>query len=107
LRFFAADNPSALHLCEETVYKIDARNFALITAAVVSLVVISAHLGSASSSLDSDKYMHPNLAADGVTSDDVALAKAAAACDAAGARLVLPAGKILLTGSATRPQITR
>jgi hypothetical protein len=83
------------------VNKIDGRNFALITAAAVSLVVISAHIASASSSLDSDKYIHPNLAADGVTSDDVALAKAAAACDAAGTRLVLPAGKILLTGAAT------
>jgi hypothetical protein len=86
---------------EETVNKIDVRHFALITVAVVSLVLNSAHFAGASSSVDSDKYIHPNLAADGVTSDDVALAKAAAACDAAGTRLVLPAGKILLTGAAT------
>jgi hypothetical protein len=77
------------------------RHFALITVAAVSLVVISAHIARASSAPDGDKYIHPNLAADGVTSDDVALAKAAAACDAAGTRLVLPAGKILLTGTAT------
>jgi hypothetical protein len=83
------------------VSKMAVRHFALITVAAVSLVVISAHIASASSSLDSDKYIHPSLAADGVTSDDVALAKAAAACDAAGTRLVLPAGKILLTGAAT------
>ena len=80
---------------------IAARRFALITIAAVSLVVISAQIARASSSLDSDKYIHANLAADGVTSDDIALAKAAAACDAAGTRLVLPAGKILLTGAAT------
>lgn len=48
-----------------------------------------------------DQDIHPILAADGVTSDDVALAKAAAACDAAGSRLVLPPGTILLTGAAT------
>jgi hypothetical protein len=50
---------------------------------------------------DRGNYIFPDLAADGVTSDDVALAKAAAACEAAGTRLVLPAGKILLTGTAT------
>jgi hypothetical protein len=83
------------------VNKIAARHFVLITVAALSLVVISAHIARASSAPDSDKYIHPNLAADGVTSDDVALAKAAAACDAAGTRLVLPAGKILLTGTAT------
>jgi hypothetical protein len=86
---------------EEAVNKVTVRHFVLINVAAISLVVILAHLASASSSLDSDKYIHPNLAADGVTSDDVALAKAAAACDAAGTRLVLPAGKILLTGAAT------
>ena len=56
---------------------IAARRFALITIAAVSLIVISAQIARASSSLDSDKYIHPNLAADGVTSDDIALAKAA------------------------------
>jgi len=50
---------------------------------------------------ESDGYIHPHLTADGVTSDDLALAKAAEACNAAGTRLVLPAGKILLTGAAT------
>lgn len=98
---FAARQPTCCLLWEETVNKIAVRRFALIMVAAVSLVVISAHIASASSSVDSDKYIHPNLAADGVTSDDVALAKAAAACDAAGTRLVLPAGKILLTGAAT------
>lgn len=77
------------------------RRFALFHVAALSLVVISAHIANASSSLDSEKYIHPNLAADGITSDDITLAKAAAACDAAGTRLVLPAGKILLTGAAT------
>jgi hypothetical protein len=99
--FFAAEDRSAVDLWEETVNTIAVRRFALFYVAALSLVVISAHLASASSSLDGDKYVHPNLAADGVTSDDVALAKAAAACDAAGTRLVLPAGKILLTGAAT------
>jgi hypothetical protein len=77
------------------------RRFALINLAVTSLVFISAHIASASSPLESDRYIRPNLAADGVTSDDLALARAAAACDAAGTRLVLPAGRILLTGAAT------
>ena len=80
---------------------ITVRRFAQFHVAAFSLVVISAHIASASSYLDSEKYIHPNLAGDGVTSDDVALAKAAAACDAAGTKLVLPAGKILLTGAAT------
>jgi hypothetical protein len=83
------------------VNKIALRHLALISVAAVCLVVLSAEIASASSPLDNDKDIHPNLAADGVTSDDVALAKAAAACDAAGTRLVLPAGKILLTGAAT------
>jgi hypothetical protein len=77
------------------------RHFALITVATISLVVLSAQIANASDVFDSDKYIHPNLAADGITSDDVALAKAAAKCDAAGTRLVLPAGQILLTGAAT------
>ena len=80
---------------------ITVRRFALFHVATFSLVVISAHIASASSSLDGEKYIHPNLAADGITSDDIALAKAAAACDAVGTKLVLPAGKILLTGAAT------
>jgi hypothetical protein len=83
------------------VNTITVRRFALFHVAAVSLVVISAHIASASGSLDGEKYIHPNLVADGITSDDVALAKAAAACDAAGTRLALPAGKILLTGAAT------
>jgi hypothetical protein len=48
-----------------------------------------------------DKDIYPHLAADGVTSDDIALSKAAAACDAVGGRLILPPGQILLTGAAT------
>jgi hypothetical protein len=39
--------------------------------------------------------------ADGVTSDDVALKAAIDACAAGGLQLLLPAGKILLTGTAT------
>jgi hypothetical protein len=77
------------------------RRFALFHVAALALAVILAHVAGASISLDSEKDIHPNLAANGVTSDHVALAKAAAACDAAGTRLVLPAGKILLTGEAT------
>jgi hypothetical protein len=41
------------------------------------------------------------LAADSVTSDDVALKAAVDACAAKGGRLILPPGKILLTGAAT------
>jgi len=77
------------------------RRFVLINLAVMSLVFISAQMASASSPVESDRYIRPVLAADGVTSDDTALARAAAMCDAAGTRLVLPAGKILLTGAAT------
>lgn len=43
----------------------------------------------------------PTLHADGATSDDVALAAAAAACTAANGILQLPSGKILLTGAAS------
>jgi hypothetical protein len=64
-------------------------------------MISSAELAKASGSTDNDKDIHPNLAADGVTSDDVELAKAARECDAKGTRLVLPAGQILLTGTAT------
>ena len=41
------------------------------------------------------------LKADGVTSDDVALKALVDQCAAGGGRLVLPAGRILLTGAAT------
>ena len=71
---------------------------AVIGTAVTSVLLGVSDIAAAASSPES---IYPNLAADGVTSDDVALAKAAAACDAAGARLVLPAGRILLTGAAT------
>jgi hypothetical protein len=86
---------------EETVNKIVLRNVVVISAATLCLLIISTGIAKASNSLDSDGSIHPVLAADGVSSDDVALAKAAAECDAAGTRLVLPAGKILLTGTAT------
>jgi hypothetical protein len=83
------------------VNKLALRHFALIkVTAMMFLVVTSAGIPKASSALEGDGYIHPTLAVDGVTSDDVALAKAAEACDAAGSRLVLPAGKILLTGAA-------
>jgi len=74
---------------------------AVIRVAAMSLAVLVAHNAGALSSFGGDEEIRPILAADGVTSDDVALASAAAACDAKGGRLVLPAGKILLTGEAT------
>lgn len=77
------------------------RYVVLITLATVPLILSSAKLASASGFTDSDKYVHPNLAADGTTSDDIELAKAAKECDAKGTRLVLPPGQILLTGTAT------
>jgi len=65
------------------------------------LAATSAGMANAANAPEGDGYIHPTLAADGVTSDDVALAKAAEACNAAGSRLVLPPGRILLTGAAT------
>lgn len=73
----------------------------LIATIIISLVIVSAGITSASNTRAGNQDIYPNLAADGITSDDVALAAAAAACDAAGSRLVLPAGHILLTGTAT------
>jgi len=75
--------------------------FALMSTGIIFSMLISTNTASASSSRDASKNVYPNLAADGVTSDDVALATAAAACNAAGTKLVLPAGQILLTGAAT------
>jgi hypothetical protein len=86
---------------EETVNKRAFKRSAVIATAAILLVIFSVDVANASGAPESDSYVHPNLAADGVTSDDVALAKAAEKCDAAGTRLVLPAGKILLTGAAT------
>jgi hypothetical protein len=77
------------------------RFFAPITAAALLFALISVGLADEPDHPETDGYIHPHLAADGVTSDDVALAKAAEKCNVAGARLVLPAGKILLTGAAT------
>ncbi len=74
--------------------------FVLIILTLVTSFVATGS-ANASASRGGDADIHPTLAADGITSDDVALAKAAAACDAAGTRLVLPAGTILLTGAAT------
>lgn len=65
------------------------------------LTVLAAGIADASAPQDSDGDIRPDLAADGIRSDDEALARAAERCDAAGGRLVLPAGKILLTGAAT------
>jgi len=72
-------------------------------AAVAGLasLLLAAPCASAQFSRSTNGDVYPKLAADGVTSDDVSLAAAAAACDAAGSRLVLPAGQILLTGAAT------
>jgi hypothetical protein len=71
--------------------------------AVVALFLghLSVGIAGEADTPETDGYIHPHLAADGVTSDDVALAKAAEACDAAGTKLLLPAGKIRLTGAAT------
>lgn len=74
---------------------------ASIAVAALFLGSISVGIARESDPPETDGYIQPHLAADGVTSDDVALAKAAEACNAAGTRLVLPAGKILLTGAAT------
>jgi hypothetical protein len=63
--------------------------------------MISPEVVTAANSAGRDDSIYPTLAADGVTSDDLALAAAAAKCDAKGGRLVLPAGRILLTGAAT------
>jgi hypothetical protein len=68
-------------------------------AVLVSLTIVSSI--AKANDFDTYNYIHPHLAADGVTSDDVALARAAEFCDSVGTRLVLPAGKILLTGAAT------
>jgi hypothetical protein len=59
------------------VNTITVRRFALFHVAASLWWVISAHIASASSSLDGEKYIPPNPAADGITSDDIALAKAA------------------------------
>ena len=77
------------------------RFFTPITAAALLFALISVGIADESGHPETDGYIHPHLAADGVTSDDEALAKAAEKCSAAGTRLVLPAGKILLTGAAT------
>jgi hypothetical protein len=77
------------------------KRFVLISAAVIFSMIISVNTASPSSSRDADKCVYPKLAADGISSDDAALAVAAAACSAAGTKLILPAGQILLTGAAT------
>jgi hypothetical protein len=91
----AVDGPVCFQLLEETVHKI-----ALIR--IVTLVALLFAVNNANANaFDNDDYIRPSLAADGITSDDVALARAAEACEARGTKLVLPAGKILLTGEAT------
>jgi hypothetical protein len=77
------------------------RHFVLICITTLSLAMISADAANASSDPDSRDAIHPSLAADGVRSDDLALARAVAECNERGGRLVLPAGRILLTGAAT------
>lgn len=78
-----------------------ARSFVLIEVIAMLLAVTPAGIANAATPLEKDGYIHPTLAADGVTSDDVALAKAAEACNTAGSGLVLPPGRIRLTGAAT------
>jgi hypothetical protein len=87
--------PSAVQLQEEIVPKI-----ALIRIATLAVLLILINNANAND-FDSYNYIRPSLAADGVTSDDLALARAAEACDALGTKLVLPAGRILLTGAVT------
>jgi hypothetical protein len=75
--------------------------FVLIAAETTSLASASGADPSQTAAFhEANSYIYPHLAADGVTSDDVALAEAARACSAAGTRLVLPAGRIHLTGTA-------
>jgi hypothetical protein len=81
------------------MYKTTFRPYVLLILGFISGLLATGLAHASNGSGDQD--IHPILAADGVTSDDVALAKAAAACDAAGSRLVLPPGTILLTGAAT------
>lgn len=81
--------------------RIELGKLAQITVAALFVGSISVGIARESDPPEADGYIHPHLAADGVTSDDVALAKAAEACNALGTRLVLPAGKIRLTGAAT------
>ncbi len=69
-------------------------------AAAIFLIVLTTAASFAAAARPNN-YIYPTLAADGVTSDDLALAAAARACNAAGTKLVLPAGQILLTGAAT------
>jgi hypothetical protein len=72
--------------------------YAVVGIAATWVLFISADIVVTASSPES---IDPDLAANGITSDDVALAKAAAACNSRGGRLILPAGRILLTGAAT------
>lgn len=75
--------------------------FVAVSVGIVFSMIVSVSAASSSDSRDENRYVYPKLAADGTTSDDVALAAAAATCNAAGTRLILPAGQILLTGAAT------
>lgn len=74
---------------------------ALISAGIVCLMAISLLADDRPDSREAHNYIYARLAADGVTSDDAALAEAAADCNSKGTRLILPAGQILLTGAAT------
>lgn len=74
--------------------------FVLTIAGIAFLTAISVRADDRDSQ-EAHNYIYARLAANGVTSDDEALARAAGACNAAGTRLILPAGQILLTGAAT------
>jgi len=69
----------------------------------VSFVLVLLFIAKANlqASDNSPSIIYPHLAADGVTSDDAALADAARRCGERGGKIVLPAGNILLTGEAT------
>lgn len=66
MRLLAADNRATIYVREEPVNKIAKAHFALFNIAAESLVVISANIASASSSVDNDTCVRANLAPDGM-----------------------------------------
>lgn len=76
------------------------KSLARVSAGILALFVMVNSAGAADDDNHAE-YIRPHLAADGIISDDKALAAAAAACNQRGTKLLLPAGRILLTGAAT------
>ena len=75
---------------EETVNTISLSYLALIEVTAMFLAGTSAGIADASSPLERDGYIHPSLAADGVSWDDAALAKARAEPYRSGVRREKP-----------------